>query len=115
MGEMLTQGANYSRVPARRLVWLQAMMPLLKVPQAFCSSTSIMLGHALQTLLCCSIRMGDLDIVKARMIVLWSLCPVPGYPVSFLAFYSRCSWASTAVPLLPFLAIPDGMHLCHWY
>ena len=39
-GEMLTQGANYSRVPARRLVWLQAMMPLLKVPQAFCSSTS---------------------------------------------------------------------------
>ena len=43
MGEMLTQGANYSRVPARRLVWLQAMMPLLKVPQAFCI---IDLGHA---------------------------------------------------------------------
>ena len=37
MGEMLMQGANYSHVPARRLVWLKAMMPLLKVLQAFCS------------------------------------------------------------------------------
>ena len=115
MGEMLTQGADYSHVPARRLVWLQAMMPLLKVPQAFCSSTSIMLGHALQTLLCRSIRTGDLGIMKARMLVLWSLCSVPGYPVSFWAFYSRCSWASTAVPFLPSAAIADGMPPCHWY
>ena len=57
-----------------------------------------------------SIRMGDLaSIVKARMIVLWSLCPVPGYPVSFLGFLQQ---AVLGLALLyhfcQLLAIPDG-------
>ncbi len=30
MGEMLTQGSSYSHVPARRTVWLRAMLPLLQ-------------------------------------------------------------------------------------
>ncbi len=30
MGEMLTQGSSYSHMPARRTVWLTAMLPLLQ-------------------------------------------------------------------------------------
>ena len=113
MGEMLTQGANYSHVPARRLVWLKATMPLLKVLQAFCSLTSIMPCHALQTLRARSIRAGDLaSIMKACMIVLWSLCPVPGYAVSFWVFYS---WGIHKLALLCFFCqlLPLMMEWIH--
>ena len=30
MGEMMTQGSSYSIVPARRTMWLRAMLPLLQ-------------------------------------------------------------------------------------